>query len=150
MNWACEQVRDPESRYIALSCVGHNYLTAENADPQIATSDLTWKRFPAYHLIARDGAGITLVNIGVGPSNAKNICDHLAVLRPHAWLMIGHCGGLRESQKLAIMFWPMLICVMTIFLMMYYRQIFLFQVLRKSNVRYMTLQNKLAICLENW
>ncbi|CAB5534229.1 AMP nucleosidase [Providencia rettgeri] len=102
VNWACEQVRDPESRYIALSCVGHNYLTAENADPQIATSDLTWKKFqmPAYHLIARDGAGITLVNIGVGPSNAKNICDHLAVLRPHAWLMIGHCGGLRESQKI--------------------------------------------------
>lgn len=102
VNWACEQIRDPESRYIALSCVGHNYLTAENADPQFATSDLTWKKFqmPAYHLIARDGVGITLVNIGVGPSNAKNICDHLAVLRPHTWLMIGHCGGLRESQKI--------------------------------------------------
>lgn len=102
VSWACEQIRDPESRYIALSCVGHNYLTEENADPQIAISDLTWKRFqmPAYHLIAKDGAGITLVNIGVGPSNAKNICDHLAVLRPHTWLMIGHCGGLRESQKI--------------------------------------------------
>ncbi|MEK2484901.1 AMP nucleosidase [Providencia stuartii] len=102
VSWACEQVRDPNSRYVALSCVGHNYLTAENADPQIATSDLTWKKFqmPAYHLIAKEGVGITLVNIGVGPSNAKNICDHLAVLRPHAWLMIGHCGGLRESQKI--------------------------------------------------
>ena len=44
--------------------------------------------------------GITLVNIGVGPSNAKTICDHLAVLRPHAWMMIGHCGGLRPSQKI--------------------------------------------------
>lgn len=102
VSWACEQIKDPDSRYIALSCVGHNYLTAENADPQIAISDLTWKKFqmPAYHLIAKDGAGITLVNIGVGPSNAKNICDHLAVLRPHTWLMIGHCGGLRESQKI--------------------------------------------------
>ena len=30
-----------------------------------------------------------MVNIGVGPSNAKTICDHLAVLRPEAWLMIG-------------------------------------------------------------
>src|SRR3712207_6972543 len=24
----------------------------------------------------------------------------LAVLRPHAWLMIGHCGGLRPSQRI--------------------------------------------------
>jgi AMP nucleosidase len=40
------------------------------------------------------------VNIGVGPSNAKTITDHLAVTRPHAWLMIGHCGGLRASQSI--------------------------------------------------
>jgi AMP nucleosidase len=25
-----------------------------------------------------------MVNIGVGPANAKNITDHIAVLRPHA------------------------------------------------------------------
>ena len=55
---------------------------------------------PAYHLIKEDRSGITLVNIGVGPSNAKTITDHLAVLRPEAWLMIGHCGGLRESQRI--------------------------------------------------
>jgi AMP nucleosidase len=55
---------------------------------------------PAYHLMAADGTGITLVNIGVGPSNAKTITDHLAVLRPEAWLMIGHCGGLRPSQRI--------------------------------------------------
>ena len=54
----------------------------------------------AHYLIAEDGHGITLVNIGVGPSNAKNITDHLAVLRPHCWLMIGHCGGLRQSQTI--------------------------------------------------
>ena len=54
-----------------------------------------WRRhqMPAYHLMADDGQGITLVNIGVGPSNAKTICDHIAVLRPEVWLMIGHCGG---------------------------------------------------------
>ncbi|MEA3041583.1 MAG: nucleosidase, partial [Sphingomonadales bacterium] len=34
------------------------------------------------------------------PSNAKTICDHLAVLRPEVWLMIGHCGGLRPSQTI--------------------------------------------------
>ena len=55
---------------------------------------------PAYHLVAPDRSGITLVNIGVGPSNAKTITDHLAVTRPEAWLMIGHCGGLRPSQRI--------------------------------------------------
>ena len=57
-------------------------------------------QMPAYHLV-RDGRdGITLINIGVGPSNAKTATDHLAVLRPHVWLMVGHCGGLRSSQRL--------------------------------------------------
>lgn len=57
-------------------------------------------QMPAYHLKRPDGAGITMVNIGVGPSNAKTITDHIAVLRPHAWLMLGHCAGLRNSQEL--------------------------------------------------
>ncbi len=55
---------------------------------------------PAYHLTRPDSNGITLVNIGVGPSNAKTITDHIAVLRPHTWLMLGHCAGLRNSQSL--------------------------------------------------
>ncbi len=44
--------------------------------------------------------GITLINIGTGPSNARNVTDHVAVLRPHAWLMVGHCAGLRNTQRL--------------------------------------------------
>ena len=69
---------------------------------QAIIETVVWHRYqmPAYHLQAADGDGITLVNIGVGPSNAKNITDHLAVLRPHCWLMIGHCGGLRQSQTI--------------------------------------------------
>src|SRR3546814_394833 len=55
---------------------------------------------PAYHLKAPNHGGITMVNIGVGPSNAKTITDHIAVLRPHAWLMLGHCAGLRNTQTL--------------------------------------------------
>ena len=55
---------------------------------------------PTYHLKRPNSAGITLVNIGVGPSNAKTATDHIAVLRPHAWLMVGHCAGLRNSQSL--------------------------------------------------
>ncbi len=57
-------------------------------------------QMPAYHLKRRDGSGITMINIGVGPSNAKTITDHVAVLRPHAWLMLGHCAGLRNSQSI--------------------------------------------------
>ena len=57
-------------------------------------------QMPAYHLRRADNSGITMVNIGVGPANAKTITDHVAVLRPHAWLMLGHCAGLRNSQQL--------------------------------------------------
>ena len=57
-------------------------------------------QMPAYHLVKPGHGGITMVNIGVGPSNAKTITDHVAVLRPHAWLMLGHCAGLRNTQAL--------------------------------------------------
>jgi AMP nucleosidase len=76
------------------------------AEAEALAASAPWHRFqmPAYHLMTSDeptrGDGVTLVNIGVGPSNAKNITDHLAVLRPHCWLMVGHCGGLRQSQKI--------------------------------------------------
>jgi len=57
-------------------------------------------QMPAYHLMRDDRTGITMVNIGVGPGNAKTITDHIAVLRPHAWIMLGHCAGLRTTQQL--------------------------------------------------
>lgn len=57
-------------------------------------------QMPAYHLKRADGSGITMLNIGIGPSNAKTITDHIAVLRPHAWIMLGHCAGLRNTQRL--------------------------------------------------
>ena len=57
-------------------------------------------QMPACHLTRNDGNGITMVNIGVGPSNAKTATDHVAVLRPNVWLMLGHCAGLRYGQSL--------------------------------------------------
>ena len=57
-------------------------------------------QMPAYHLTRPEHGGLTMVNIGIGPSNAKTITDHIAVLRPHAWLMLGHCAGLRNTQAL--------------------------------------------------
>ena len=101
VRWACNQLAEDGSRYTALSGAGGLMIHAGD-DPERVVSDSAWRRhqMPAYHLIAPDRTGITLVNIGVGPSNAKTICDHLAVLRPEAWLMIGHCGGLRPSQRI--------------------------------------------------
>ena len=57
-------------------------------------------QMPAFHLVMPGYRGITLINIGTGPSNARNVTDHVAVLRPHAWLMLGHCAGLRNTQRL--------------------------------------------------
>lgn len=98
--WAGRQL-DGEN-YVALSGAGGLFLDAPHENARERLSDTAWRRhqMPAYHLVAPDRSGITLVNIGVGPSNAKTICDHLAVLRPEAWLMIGHCGGLRPTQKI--------------------------------------------------
>ena len=77
----------------------HCHLPAE---PEDAAGQLPPRlpQMPAYHLVREGHAGITMVNIGVGPANAKNITDHIAVLRPHAWLMLGHCAGLRTTQQL--------------------------------------------------
>ncbi len=70
------------------------------ADDALGAAPPRLPQMPAYHLVREGHSGITMVNIGVGPANAKNITDHIAVLRPHAWLMVGHCAGLRTTQQL--------------------------------------------------
>jgi AMP nucleosidase len=101
VRWGCEQLK-AGGPYKALSAAGNVIVTAETPEPEAFVAAATWRKhqMPAYHLMAEGRAGVTLVNIGVGPSNAKTICDHLAVMRPQAWLMIGHCGGLRGSQTI--------------------------------------------------
>ena len=64
------------------------------------TMPVRMPQMPAYHLVEAGYQGITLINVGIGPSNARNVTDHVAVLRPHAWLMLGHCAGLRNTQRL--------------------------------------------------
>ncbi|HVY12606.1 MAG TPA: AMP nucleosidase [Alphaproteobacteria bacterium] len=87
-----------------LSVVEPGGFTMPNANLGLGASEgeraPRLPQMPAYHLTREDGCGITIVNIGVGPSNAKNITDHVAVLRPHAWIMLGHCAGLREAQRI--------------------------------------------------
>lgn len=71
-----------------------------SSEPESGREPEHLPQMPAYHLKRPDGQGITFINIGIGPTNAKNITDHLAVLRPHCWIMLGHCAGFRRSQEL--------------------------------------------------
>jgi AMP nucleosidase len=95
--YARSMLADATSGYTAFVSTGNHILTNDtDAIPPVGKMP----QMPTYHLKKEDGSGITLVNIGVGPSNAKTATDHIAVLRPHAWLMVGHCAGLRNSQSL--------------------------------------------------
>lgn len=99
-----EEMKKPDSEYIAFIEPGNVVtrrvgLGAEPGD-ELGAPPPRLPQMPAYHLVRADHSGITMVNIGVGPANAKNITDHIAVLRPHAWIMLGHCAGLRNSQQL--------------------------------------------------
>jgi AMP nucleosidase len=99
------EIRKQNSEYVSFVEPG-NKITANRNLSEIIEADTEGNsshrlpQMPAYHLKRKDRSGITMVNIGVGPSNAKTITDHVAVLRPHAWLMLGHCAGLRNSQML--------------------------------------------------
>jgi AMP nucleosidase len=103
VQWGLEQL-GRDSRFDSLVLPGNVIVRRGMAPDEVARllTTVEWHRFqmPAYHLTSGTDAGVTLVNIGVGPSNAKNITDHLAVIRPNCWLMVGHCGGLRESQSI--------------------------------------------------
>jgi AMP nucleosidase len=95
--YARAALADPDSGYSAFVATGNQEITTPDGLLQPVAK---MPQMPTYHLKRADGQGITLVNIGVGPSNAKTATDHIAVLRPHAWLMVGHCAGLRNSQSL--------------------------------------------------
>lgn len=86
--------------YDAFVEPGNIITRAGETAPDVGNPLQRLPQMPAYHLQRANRSGITMVNIGVGPSNAKTITDHIAVLRPHAWLMLGHCAGLRNSQQL--------------------------------------------------
>jgi AMP nucleosidase len=97
-------MQDPDSEYIAFVEPG-NVITrrvgmAPGDTDALGSAPPRLPQMPGYHLVRKDHAGITMVNIGVGPANAKNITDHIAVLRPHTWIMLGHCAGLRNTQQL--------------------------------------------------
>jgi AMP nucleosidase len=95
--YARRMLADPDSGYTSFVSTGNVEITT--ADGELPPAPKL-PQMPTYHLKRPGSGGITLVNIGVGPSNAKTATDHIAVLRPHAWLMVGHCAGLRNTQSL--------------------------------------------------
>jgi AMP nucleosidase len=87
-------------RYVLLTNYSWHVEEFRSALPDCIGPDTDGRQMPAWHHLLPGRAGLTMVNIGVGPSNAKTLTDHLAVLRPDLVLMIGHCGGLRNHQEI--------------------------------------------------
>jgi len=93
---------DPEDfqRYILFTNYDMHVEVFQEMFPDCITPSREGVQMPAYHHKLDKNKGVTLINIGVGPSNAKTITDHVAVLRPDAMIMVGHCGGLRNHQEI--------------------------------------------------
>ncbi|MCF6321449.1 MAG: AMP nucleosidase [Rhizobiaceae bacterium] len=100
VEFAKNAIADPDSGYDAFIEGGNLTTKSGDVEPSSGSPVTRQPQMPTYHLTRPDKSGITMINIGVGPSNAKTITDHVAVLRPHTWLMLGHCAGLRNSQSL--------------------------------------------------
>lgn len=98
--WARAMLHEEAGDYTALVEPGNVITRAGLGARRIGQAPDHMPQMPSYHLVRKGHSGITLINIGVGPSNAKTITDHVAVLRPSAWLMLGHCAGLRITQRL--------------------------------------------------
>src|SRR5690606_23694688 len=100
--WAKDTLAKGEGGYTALIEPGNRITRRAESGELVAEGEPAARlpQMPSYHLVREGHTGITLINIGVGPSNAKTITDHVAVLRPSAWLMLGHCAGLRMTQRL--------------------------------------------------
>lgn len=102
VRFGLRELASEESRYTALvlpngETIHSNDAVALDVDELTLTSRF---QMPRFDLITAAGDGITMINIGVGPSNAKTITDCLAVLRPEAWIMIGHCAGLDGRMRI--------------------------------------------------
>ncbi|MDK6563142.1 AMP nucleosidase, partial [Escherichia coli] len=79
VRFGLRELSDPDSRYTRLVLP-----SGETVSDTVALEDLELGskfQMPRYDLITENGDGITMINLGVGPSNAKTITDSLAVLR---------------------------------------------------------------------
>ncbi len=95
--------RNPHGYETFVAPGGHVHAIGEVPEPAALRAEAAACQMPAYHLTREDGCGVTVIDIGVGPSNAKTITDCLAVLRPHCWMMVGHCAGLDGRMRIGDM-----------------------------------------------
>lgn len=102
VKFGLEELTREDSRYNALVLPSGDTVHPNDAvDLDVHELTLTSRyQMPRFDLITAGGDGITMINIGIGPSNAKTITDCLAVLRPEAWIMIGHCAGLDGRMRI--------------------------------------------------
>ncbi len=91
---------DNFQRYVLLTNYDWHVEEFRAALPDSIGPESPGRQMPAWHYMLPGNTGVSMVNIGVGPSNAKTFTDHLAVLRPDMVLMIGHCAGLRNHQDI--------------------------------------------------
>jgi len=87
-------------RYVLLTNYAWHVEEFRAGLPDCVGPHSAGRQMPAWHHMLPGNMGVSMVNIGVGASNAKTITDHLAVLRPDLMLMIGHCAGLRNHQEI--------------------------------------------------
>ncbi len=86
-------------RYVLLTNYQMHMEAFAAQFPDCVGPERSGVQMPALHYRTPNNDGLSIVNIGVGPSNAKNLTDHLSVLRPDAVLMVGHCAGVRNHQE---------------------------------------------------
>lgn len=96
-NWLPRYTGMPLDRfgeYILLTNFG-NYMQyfAEQFDCEILGEDRAMQA-------ATNDNGLTIINFGIGSSNAATIMDLLAAIAPKGVLFLGKCGGLKKSTEI--------------------------------------------------
>ena len=104
---------DMFQRYVLLTNYSWHVAEFRAALPDCVGPDSDGRQMPAWHHLRPGRSGLTMVNIGVGTSNAKTITDHLAVLRPDLMLMIGHCAACATTRTSATWYWRPRTCATT-------------------------------------
>jgi len=102
VKFGLSQLADETTRYNALILPNGTRIERGDVDgiDALAMDLASNYQMPRFDLVAEGNSGVTMINIGVGPSNAKTITDCLAVLRPECWIMIGHCAGLDARMRI--------------------------------------------------
>jgi AMP nucleosidase len=90
MEWGEREAADPNSE-----CTGVTVSPGLSGQ----TNYFEVPDHPAVHVEFPNGRGITMINIQVGAPNVWKIVDCLAALRLYGVVLLGICGGLRQTHR---------------------------------------------------